>query len=160
MNWRNLIETARQQAGQTQIHPAGRPTQEQLKRSISSAYYAMFHALCRSNADTLTGTGNAPLARETWTRTYRALNHQRARRQLLQTQRRLPAPAQTFAEMFDNMQTQRNEADYNPHSRFGRDQVTKLLEAAEAATEEFMQMPRGDRRAVAALVLLQDRRAD
>ena len=159
MNWRNLMDAARQQPGQTQLHPAGPPTQEQLKRAISSAYYAMFHALCKSNADTLAGTGIAPLSREIWTRTYRALNHQQARRQLLQTQRRLPAPAQAFAEIFDNMQTQRNEADYNPHSRFSRDQVTKLLDAAEAATEEYMQMPRGDRRAVAALVLLQDRRA-
>ncbi len=157
MNWRNLIDAAREQAGQTQPQAPGRPRQEPLKRAVSSAYYAMFHALCRSNADTLVGTRNDPLTREAWTRTYRALNHQQATRQLRQARQRLPAAAQAFGTVFTSLQNQRHTADYNPQSRFGKDEVIRLLDSAETATDEYMRMPRPDRRAVAVLMLLQDR---
>ena len=64
MNWRSLMDAAKQQAGQTQTQSPGRPRQEPIKRAVSSAYYAMFHALCRSNADTMAGTGTVPAPAE------------------------------------------------------------------------------------------------
>ena len=33
----------------------GNPTQADLRRAVSSVYYAVFHAICQSNADTLVG---------------------------------------------------------------------------------------------------------
>ena len=157
MNWRNLIDAAREQAGQTQNQPPGRPRQEPLKRAVSAAYYAMFHALCRSNADTLVGADNDPLARVAWTRIYRALDHRQAKDRLRRAQRDMPTQAGRFAITFGTVQEQRHAADYNPHSRFSRDEVVNLLDAAEEATQEYMRVPRNARRAVAALVLLQER---
>jgi hypothetical protein len=157
MNWQNLMDAAKEQAGQTRNQPPGRPRQEPLKRAVSTAYYAMFHALCRSNADTLVGTPNNPLARVAWTRTYRALDHRQARDRLRQAQHGMPAQASRFAAEFGTAQDQRHAADYNPHSRFSRGEVLTLLDTVEAATEEYLQMPANDRRAVAALVLLQER---
>ena len=52
MDWNHLIEDARPLAGAIGS-AAGRPRQTMLKRAVSAAYYAMFHALCASNADTL-----------------------------------------------------------------------------------------------------------
>ena len=157
MNWRNLMDTARQLAGQTQPQQPGRPRQEPLKRAVSSAYYAMFHALCQSNADTIIGRWNDPVSRLAWTRTYRALDHRQAKNRLAQAQRDLPAQARSFATTFGFMQEQRHAAEYNPHSTFLREEVLNLLDAADAATREYMQMSRNGRRAVAAVVLLQDR---
>ena len=54
MNWRNLMDSARGLAGQVEPQQPGRPRQEPLKKAVSAAYYAMFHALCRSNAETMT----------------------------------------------------------------------------------------------------------
>lgn len=157
MNWRNLMDTARQLAGQTQPQQPGRPRQEPLKRAVSSGYYAMFHALCQSNADTIIGSRNDSLSRLAWTRTYRALDHRQAKNRLTQAMRDLPPQARSLAERFGVMQEQRHDADYNPHSTFVREEVLNLLDAASDATQEYMRMPRNGRRAVAALVLLQDR---
>ena len=68
MNWRHLIDVARNLAGVIDDTPSapGRPRQMDLRRAVSSAYYAMFHALCRSNAETLIGTAPAMQATEPW----------------------------------------------------------------------------------------------
>ena len=160
MNWRNMMDTARQLAGQTQPQQPGRPRQEPLKRAVSSAYYAMFHSLCQSNADTIIGRRNDLVSHLAWTRTYRALDHRQAKNRLTQAQRDLPTQAQGFAATFGFMQEQRHAADYNPHSTFVREEVLNLLNAADAATREYMRMPRNERRAVAAVVLLQGRTID
>ena len=128
-----------------------------MKRAVSSAYYAMFHALCQSNADTIIGRRNDPVSRLAWTRTYRALDHRQAKNRLAQAMRDLPPQARRFAERFGVMQEQRHAADYNPHSTFAREEVLYLLDAADTATQEYMRMPRNELRAVAAVVLLQDR---
>ena len=158
MNWRNLMDTAWQLAGQAQPRQPGRPRQEPLKRAVSSAYYAMFHALCHSNADAIIGRRSDPSARLAWTRIYRALDHRQAKNRLAQAMRDLPPPARSFAVIFGVMQEQRHDADYNPNSTFAREEVFYLLDAADMATQDFMRMQRNDRRAVAAVALLQDRR--
>ena len=157
MNWRNMVETARDLAGQTQPQPASRPRQEPLKRAVSTAYYAMFHALCQSNADALIGTRNDYLGREAWNRVYRAVNHRQARQQLRQIENQIPTQARGFATAFALLQSMRHDADYNPCSRFSRNEVINLVDTADAAIREFMEIPRNQRRAMAAFVLLQER---
>ena len=49
INWYNLIN-----AGRDLLNPqrnGNPPTDEHIRRAISSAYYALFHALATSNAD-------------------------------------------------------------------------------------------------------------
>lgn len=55
-----------------------RPKQANLRRAVSASYYAVFHALCRSNADALVGKGAARPTRA-WMQTYRALDHAQQR---------------------------------------------------------------------------------
>ena len=43
MDWIELIRVSR-------LLAAGQPSQEALRRAVSTAYYAMFHALTTSNA--------------------------------------------------------------------------------------------------------------
>ena len=47
--------------------------QAQLRLAVSSTYYAIYHALARSNADTLVGASEADHNHPGWTRTYVAL---------------------------------------------------------------------------------------
>ena len=56
MNWQNLIKLGREMAAATpsdHLHQAG------LRPAVSSAYYAMHHALARSNAGRLSAPRNA-----------------------------------------------------------------------------------------------------
>ena len=60
MNWEHTIEAARLLAGSSASSSAsGSPRQPMLRRAVSTAYYATFHALCQSNADTLVGPSAA-----------------------------------------------------------------------------------------------------
>ena len=48
MDWVELIRASR-------LLASGQPSQEALHRAISTAYYAMFHALATSNANLVVG---------------------------------------------------------------------------------------------------------
>ena len=48
MDWIELIRASR-------LLASGQPSQEALRRAVSTAYYAMFHALATSNADLIAG---------------------------------------------------------------------------------------------------------
>ena len=72
MNSRDLIETAR---GLTELSPR-RPSQANLRRAVSTAYYALFHSLAATVADALMGKRRS----DAWHQTYRALEHGSARR--------------------------------------------------------------------------------
>ncbi|MDW8444487.1 MAG: hypothetical protein RML45_09430 [Acetobacteraceae bacterium] len=65
----------------------GRPRQSDLRRAVSTAYYALFHTLAKSNADLLALKSDGVLERA-WTQVYRSLQHgtfaQKDRRKVLQ----------------------------------------------------------------------------
>lgn len=76
MNWEQLIALARMLASPPRYgERRGRPQQVQLRKAISAAYYALFHALTQSNADTLIGASPQFRRLPAWTLTYRALDH-------------------------------------------------------------------------------------
>lgn len=52
----------------------GKPRQSDLKRALSTAYYALFHTLARECADRLIGT-HSPQRSAAWKQVYRALDH-------------------------------------------------------------------------------------
>ena len=100
---------------------SGRPRQAMLRRAVSTAYYAMFHALCQSNADTLVGSSPAGPDVELWLDTYRTLEHRVAKNRLasyIAARQELAIP--DFAQTFGSMQEQRISADYDPTARFVR----------------------------------------
>ena len=84
MNWEQLIAIARELATPPAYGEArGRPQQARLRKAASAIYYAMFHALAASNADTLIGASAELRALPAWTQTYRALEHGFARGQII-----------------------------------------------------------------------------
>ena len=103
-------------AGSSASVPAsGRPRQAMLRRAVSTAYYAMFHALCQSNADTLVGPSPSGPDPELWLDTYRTLEHRAAKNRLASSISSRQDPAiRNFARTFGSMQEQRINADYDP----------------------------------------------
>ena len=76
MDWEQLIAISRLLAEISEGVEARRISQQaRLRRAISTAYYAMFHALAKSNADALIGSTPQSRGLAAWSQVYRALEH-------------------------------------------------------------------------------------
>ena len=149
----DLIVTARRLA---RANPQ-RPRQADLKRAISTAYYAIFQSLARQCADLFIGVG--PHRSDwAWTHVYRALDHGFAKNACIQAGKLgFPPEIVNFADSFVLMQEERHRADYDPNARYSRAETQILISNAEQAIAGFKKAPRRDRLAFAALVLLKRR---
>ena len=158
MNPEDLIRIARGLAGGAISGNIGRPRQAELRRAVSAAYYALFHALARCCADTLVGATPAIRSRSAWTQTYRALEHGYAKNQCVRpAMGRFPPEIQEFGEMFAEMQRNRNIADYATESALSRAEALRLIGWSERVIANFSTAPIADRRAFSAYVLLRVR---
>ena len=79
----DLIASARRLAGKGKMGP---PRQSDLKRAMSTAYYAMFHALCRNCADSFIGKTRAFRSQPARRQAYRAAEHGFAKSQCMKTE--------------------------------------------------------------------------
>lgn len=136
-----------------------RPTQACLKRAISSLYYAVFHSLARSCANSFIGGMNAGSGTPAWQRTYRSLDHATAKRasQNSAVLASYSIEIRAFCLTFVRMQERRHEADYDPNSRFRKSEVLADLQQVKVAIVEFEQCTLAERRAFAAYALLKAR---
>ncbi|WP_217693526.1 hypothetical protein [Rhodovulum sp. ES.010] len=136
----------------------GKPRQTDLKRAVSTAYYAVFHAMCRNTADMLIGSTKSARSQPAWLQAYRAIDHGQAKNQCKNgTIKRFPKDVEDFAALFIEAQDARHRADYDPGSRFTRSEVLVLIKRVEEAISAFQRVPKSDRRAFAAFVVLKFR---
>lgn len=156
MNWEALIASSR--ALVAPIPPASQPTEEALRRAISTAYYAIFHALATSNADCIVGTPHDPLSRHAWDRVYRGLEHGIARVQLREGRHLFSPDTGRFADTFVRLQEVRQRADYDHAQTFDVVLANTWIDRAEEAIRGFMQASIEERTAVAVQSLIRRRR--
>ncbi len=131
------------------------PSQTELRRAISCAYYALFHTLAASNANALTGTSPADQQRWTWQQIYRAADHRPTRNKLSRASLggRFPRAVSVFGEVFTDAQQARHSADYDPHSQFLATDASGLIDKVETAIAAFNQTPDDTRRDLAIHIL-------
>ena len=134
-----------------------KPRQADLRRAISTAYYALFHAIARDAADLIVGTGQSR-AEAAWAHTYRALEHGFAKNACSQMRGLgFPAALCSCADAFANLQQARHNADYDPIHRITRVEALAAIEQAAQAIRDLMASSRKDRRAFAVQLLLKKR---
>ncbi len=140
--YRNLLLTARLLV---KASPR-RPRQTDLRRAVSTIYYAMFHFLAEICADILVGSGVWRKTEE-WVLAYRSLDHGQAKRFLatIRTVAGSPAIVQ-FSDLFVRAMDERNKADYDPSARFARAEVLSLIEEAELAINAMKSIAREEKR--------------
>ena len=160
MNWEQLIAIAMLLAqapehGETR----GRPQQARLRRAVSTAYYAVFHALAISNADSMIGSSPYIRQSDEWARTYRALDHRFAKDRFnaVAAMVAFPINLQDFGHTFIALQNQRHDADYNPHVTFLRSETVRVIERTKTAADDLMTTDQRTRRALATYVLFRPR---
>ena len=137
-----------------------KPRQSDLRRVVSTAYYALFHALCRNCADAFIGTVGANRGEPAWRQAYRSVDHGRAKDRFgnRKIMGKFPADIQDFGNVFVNAQAQRRAADYDPAYRAVKAAVLSDIDSAEAVIGSLRSAALKDRRALAAWVTLLDRR--
>ncbi len=126
------------------------PSDADLRRAISAAYYALFHTLAASNADLIAGQPQSDISSYAWDRVYRRLDHGRAQNNLRGILNRLSQNGQNFARIFIELKDQRDEADYNPNALIIRSDTLNAISRVETAIRDFAQLSEEERRLIAA----------
>ena len=137
----------------------GNPTQTDLRRAASSVYYAVFHAICQSNADTLVGDDPQDRDQLAWRQAYRALEHGYARQRCERARRetRFAVEVQILADYFPAIQHLRHQADYDPDKIFVQQEILSTVAEASARVDIFRSASPRERRAFAVFVLMRER---
>jgi hypothetical protein len=144
---------------------AGARRQVDLKRAISSAYYALFHAIATAAADDLTGKGERDSGR--YALAYRSIEHRSLRaicedlqKQTLPRKYLKYQPSGGFgpdlkilSTAVEDLQERRNAADYDPLFRATTADAVSAVGTARGATRLLKSMTRSQRRAFLALVV-------
>ena len=155
----NLIVTARLLYTAGARETGSEQAQAHLKRAVSTAYYAMFHAVCANTAALLPDASGEQVISAAWLQAYRGPEHTHARNQCRNTALMAPFPPEirNFAETFVRMQSYRNQADYNPLSDFRPVEVSQIIDDVEDAINHLLFAPAAIRRAFAITILLRNR---
>ena len=148
-----LLETARSLVKNN----TGRPRQADLKRCISTAYYALFHAFAQNAADCLVGTG-PDTPGKAWAHVYRALDHGTAKKACGELRRRgFPVSICEAAEAFVTLQQNRHAADYDPYHGVTKSDAIEAINLASVAIEKLNNADRKHRIDLAVQLLLKKR---
>lgn len=134
-----------------------RPAQSDLRRAVSTAYYALFHGLAGEVADLLIGATRR--GRPAWGRIYRALDHKFCKDRLEAFAREPQTGPQMrlFCSTFGQIQGERHRADYDPGARFRREEALGSVGRARDALAAFRRTSREERLELATRVLFRDR---
>ena len=143
-----LIDTCRKLVPPTAAAPP--PSQADMRRAISTAYYALFHTLAASNAELIAGQPQSIISSYAWERVYRRLDHGRARNNLRAALGLLSQNGANFASIFIELQNQRHNADYNPNIQLVRSDALNIIARAQTAIKDFAQLTQEERRLLAA----------
>ena len=159
MRTADLVLIARKLATGVIGSTKGRPREAELRRAVSTAYYALFHTLARSSADLLVARTKEYQSQLAWQQAYRALDHEETRKRCLNTKRMagFPPAIRDFADAFVAFQQLRHLADYDPLAKFSRSMVRQWIEEVDNTISGFNSVERSHRKAFAAYLLFRRR---
>lgn len=137
----------------------GKPRQVNLRRAVSAAYYALFHALVDEACRLILGGSHAeaPFRHALG----RAFTHGAMKQSCaafgggtlkasvtkgLPASFSIPAEVRRIANSFVRLQEQRHNADYDRSERFRRSDVLRFVDQAEAALNAFAGLPSSSER--------------
>ena len=156
----NLLRVAQAHAQGAVNAGIGRPLQEELRRAVSTAYYGLFMHLCETTANLMVGTLRPDQGRRAaWQRMYRILQHgaTKSRCNNRQQMQQFSVGIQDFARILVSAQDARHDADYDPFSKYTREQVLGIVAEAYRVISVFDATPRNERLHFIAYLLASDR---
>lgn len=135
-----------------------KPRQADLKRAVSTAYYALFHAIAKNVADTMVGAVKSNRSENAWAHAYRGLQHGDAKTACEAVRKiNFPQAIKDCADAFIALQIARHAADYDPLHRLTRANALLAVQKAEDAIAKLRSASAKDSRAFAVQVLIKKR---
>jgi uncharacterized protein (UPF0332 family) len=127
------------------------------RRAVSTAYYAVFHALARACAENL--LPDAARTSGEYSRIYRALDHGPLRTAFAKSPLKDRESLKKIGDLVVRLQSERHLADYSPPSekKFSRRQAQRLVDQARQAIEEINSLDEPDGRTLATCLLFRTR---
>ncbi len=127
------------------------------RRAVSTAYYAVFHALAKLCADEVLGDRtHAP--EEEYVRVYRALEHGTLKAAFKAAPLNSVAELQHIGNRVVVLQSERIRSDYLPsQALYTRDQCRNLVDAAKSAVRSISALSERDRKSLAVHLLFKNR---
>jgi hypothetical protein len=135
---------------------SGRPRQASLRRAVSTAYYAVFHALAYLCSDRLVGWGKSW---EFVSPIYRSLDHARAKTVLTSWLPKHGSDIALIGQTFIELQEKRHIADYDPEPRHGRAETIDLIDQARTAITRITSLSPEDKLRLATQLIARKRPA-
>lgn len=134
---------------------AKRPSQANLRRAISTAYYAVFHALAKMCADRLVGATKSTRSNKAWVEVYRGLVHGECVSACESARNvQFPQRVKDFADAFVQLQRAREACDYDPMVRPTKQQALMFIALADQTISALNSVSNRDQCAFATWVLI------
>lgn len=146
-----MIEAAR-----SLFASGGSPSSDaNLRRAISTAYYAVFHALAKVCADCLVGTDETIRPKKAWVEVYRGLDHGTSKNACEQARNiGFPDEVKEFAAAFRRLQEARHLCDYDPLVRPTEQETEFYVALAQRSVSALREAREKDRLAFATWTLI------
>jgi hypothetical protein len=132
------------------------PTQADLRRALSTAYFAAFHFVMAQCADLLTCDPSGRVLGRAWRQVYRSIKHADVRsacNAAADASYGFPVEIQSFAVLYPNMRRLREVADYDPGNwELNPQHVMAKISDVDFAIQQFGRVEEPHRRAFAILV--------
>ena len=126
-----------------------------LRRAISTAYYAVFHALARMCADALVGDVEADRPNKAWVEVYRGLDHGKCKNACAGAKNvAFPRELRDFADAFGQLQSARHQADYDPTFEPNFEEASLYIALADRNIATLEAVKPVDQKAFSAWVLI------
>jgi len=131
------------------------PTQSEIRRAISTCYYAVYHALAATCANCLVGDSPEDRPENAWVEIYRGLNHRVCKNSCANAHSvNFPASIKLFADAFVQLQELRLKADYDPKVKFQKGDANTHIATAKLSIDSLNSTDVYHKRAFAAWVLI------
>ena len=125
--WQEMLNIARRF-----LNTGNRPNEAELSLGVDRCYFAMYHALCHSNARALAGSLRER-RREDWSRVYMGMNESAITVRLKHYRPLASDEVKDFGAAFAILQEHRDRAMERPGSTFHPSEVARLIQRAERA---------------------------
>ena len=127
------------------------------RRAVSTAYYAVFHALAKLCAESL--IGSVPRNGDEYSRVYRALEHGPLKTAFGKEPLRDRIALRKIGDLVVALQSERHRADYLPPIKnvFSQRETRKLIDQAREAVSAIEALNSGDRLTLATCLLFRVR---
>lgn len=147
-DWHGMLNIARRF-----LNTGNPPNEAELSLGVDRCYFAVYHALCHSNAQSLAGKLRA-IRRDDWSRVYMGMNESTITARLRHYRTQASDEVNDFGAAFAILQEHRDRAMERQGSTFLPSEVARLIQRAESAIAGLQGTSAEERRSLALNLLV------